>query len=867
MLRSNRKGSWDATAAANTNNNATALPSFYTTGSASSSGTLQELVSNSSFNNNSSNNNINATIMTSTPSIPFPTLQKRRKRRFLLGGSSSSTRSNSKVCPRRLRKSILCRSPILQLFWSVCVVACLVGTYHYVVVRPPRRHTFGHAHSLGVYADTLTTDTTNMEVPLNEKERQLLQNARRRAEQQQQHHHQYHQNNRAMLPPKPPTNGWYDVVVLGTGPAGLTAALFAARAGLSTLVLGSDGGSLLSETHLLQNFPSYREEESLLLDNDGGGGSQWLDKTKQQAAQWGASFVQAGILVDRMNIVQEHDTEQQDAATKTKSFDLQVQVGADYLHIYARSVIVATGATGRRLGLPLENELWGKSVHSCAVCDGSSYVDKTVVVVGGGDAAIDGALLLARYAREVILVHRRPDLRASNQRNVALVQSTPNIRLELSYTVERLETMTATTNVSHPQQILTAVELKHIDTHATQRTPCDGVFELIGSTPNTKWLLNSGDDTSNNTPQMDETGFLLLSANNQIMETRTATTLEGVFAAGEVTDKIYRQAITAAAEGAQAAMDAERWLRVHPASMSHIIMKGGAPAIPLQKVLLDPLPSSDNKGLPEFQTDFMHRTDDSKIDPLGIDNTDSSSDDCDLTQEACITKLVNRYPVVVFSKPWCPYCRKALEALSAEGLSDGHKSLHIVDLSLLGEKMRKVQGMLNEMTGRRTVPNVFLGGVSIGGGDETSRFHRDGTLRIKLNDAKAFDEGGKQHGSQEEDSCDDLTQEACITRLVNRYAIVVFSKQGCPHCRRALEALAMEGVAQGESPHLHVVDLTTMADQKRIQDQLESMTGRRTVPNVFIGGSSIGGGSETVQLQRSGDLRTMLEKVRAFSKI
>jgi len=666
------------------------------------------------------------------------------------------------------------------------------------------------------------------------------------------------------------------VIVLGTGPAGLTAALFAARAGLSTLVLGSDGGSLLSETHDLQNFPSFTNEK----------GPAWLQSTKQQAAQWGASFVQAGILVDKMTsttmTVSSGSGSGSGSGGSSSSTDNNEELSPIFslsaanvggknkaLSLQARSVIVATGATGRRLNLPLEQSLWGKFVHSCAVCDGSSYVNKTVVVVGGGDAAMDGALLLARYARQVILVHRRPELRASNQRNVELVRSTSNIRLEIPFEIKRFETSTnsITKGKSNSQQVvLTGVQLQHAETQVLQHAACDGVFELIGSTPNTSWLQSNDATEKSKLPQTNKDGFLLLSNSNA--GTRTATTLEGVFAAGEVTDQIYRQAITAAAEGAQAAMDAERWLRAHPvppvsavaaaaAKTNDIPLQVVLPATSLQKELADgeAHPTPTGRQIPNEEQD-------SKEDEL----------DCEMTQQECITKLVSRYPVVVFSKPWCPYCRKALEALVAEGLAEGHDNLHIVDLSLLGQKMRKVQGTLNELTGRRTVPNVFVGGTSIGGGDETIMFHREGTLRTMLVEAKAipgeaFSNEGKNASRQtkeSEDNCTDLTKEKCITQLVNHYAVVVFSKETCPYCRQALEALALEGLILGSSK-LHVVNLSAMADMQQIQDQLENMTGRRTVPNIFLGGSSIGGGSETVLLQRNGDLRSMLKKIQALS--
>lgn len=626
-----------------------------------------------------------------------------------------------------------------------------------------------------------------------------------------------------ILPPKPPSNGIYDLVVLGAGPAGLTAALFAARAGLSVLVLGSDAGSL-SETHQLENFPSW------WLAEGEAGGPLWLQTTKQQAAQWGATFAQGGLLVEKMQQVEDD-----------KTFQLEI---SNNLQTNARAVVVATGATGRRLGLPLENELWGKSVHSCAVCDGSSYVNKVVVVVGGGDAAVDGALLLARYAKKVIMVHRRNELRASNSRNIELLKATSNIEMEMPYAIANFETSKTkkrnpATNAYEEHYVLTAVDLKHRESGAKQRIVCDGLFELIGSTPNTHWLKGSG-------AQLDEGGFLTLS--NPSGETRTATSLEGVFAAGEATDQIYRQAITAAAEGAEAAMDAERWLRNRPAPAKRASSNRNS-AIPLQTVLVQ-----DNNNAPPEQAQDPGRErehEPNKPNP-------PEEDDCDLTQEECITKTVNKYPVVVFSKPWCPFCRKALEALTAEGLPEGHPNLYVVDLSLLSPKTALVQNTLQSMTGRRTVPNVFVGGSSIGGGDETSKFHREGRLQGMLVRAKAIDEDV----GNEESPCDDLTREACITQLVNDYPVVVFSKPSCPHCRKALEALALEGLTK-QSKSLRVIDIKSMPDMTQIQDALERMTGFRTVPNVFVGGKSIGGGSDTVQLQRSGELGAMLTKVHA----
>jgi len=616
-----------------------------------------------------------------------------------------------------------------------------------------------------------------------------------------------------IIPPKSPDHGIYDVVVLGAGPAGLTAGLFAARAGLSVLVLGSDAGSL-SEAQRLENYPGWP-----LLE----GGPRWLQTTKRQAVRCGATFARAGLLVENIR-----------AGEEDNYFALEV---TGDLRTSARSVVVATGAKGRRLGLRFENLLWGKYLHSCAVCDGSSYVDRVVVVVGGGDAAVDGALLLARYAKQVILVHRRPELRATNARNVKLLWKTPNILVQVPYTIRKLETYLSKKRqednnaVIEDHHVLIGVELQEEETNATIHISCDGVFELIGSTPNTDWLKGSS-------AELDTNGFITLS--NPSGESRTATTMDGVFAAGEVTDQIYRQAITAAAEGAEAAMDAERWLRNHPVPEYAGVER--SESIPLQIVPMQGAVLEQNREQAE-----------------PIEPKSPEEDDCDLTQEECIRTTVDRYPVVVFSKPWCPYCRKAMEALAAEGLPEGNANLLVVDLTLLGDKTRVVQGTLQSMTGRLSVPNVFVGGTSIGGGDETINLHREGKLHSMLVFAKAI-EGAVQ---KEDSPCDDLSQETCITQLINRYPVVVFSKPGCPHCRRAIEALALEGLPE-ESRNLHVVDLRSMQNMQQIQDRLESMTGQRTVPNVFVGGSSIGGGSETVQFQKIGKLRTMLAEAHAI---
>ena len=216
-----------------------------------------------------------------------------------------------------------------------------------------------------------------------------------------------------------------------------------------------------------------------------------------------------------------------------------------------------------------------------------------------------------------------------------------------------------------------------------------------------------------------------------------SSSVPGVFAAGEVTDSRYKQAITAAAAGAQAAIDAERWLRSSSgsSSSSSFGVKVGAPRRPpdLDIPLQNNIPTlHESKSIQQKQQQPKTKT-----------KQQQDYDDCDLTLPDCITALVHKFPVVVFSKPWCGYCRKALEALSLEGVRVGEPALHIIDLSsssnTANNKARQIQTTLQSMTGRRTVPNVFVGAQSIGGGDETVSLHQAGKLRSILQAAGALD--------------------------------------------------------------------------------------------------------------------------------
>ncbi|GAX23679.1 thioredoxin reductase (NADPH) [Fistulifera solaris] len=446
-------------------------------------------------------------------------------------------------------------------------------------------------------------------------------------------------------PPHP--DGTYDVIILGSGPAGLSAAVFAARSTLSVLVLGSLHGGLLSEATSLENFPGYTSTDSL----------QWLQSTQKQAQDWGATMALPGLTAQ--SITQSNHT-----------FQIKTE-----LKVYqSRALIVATGATPRRLHLPKEDDFWGTFIHSCAICDASAYgPHDTVLVVGGGDAAVAAALYLSRIVGQVIVVHRQTDFtRPKNYAAVEQMKSSPKVRVLTPYVV--------TSWMLDPSQtLLVGAQLEHASSKKRMEVKVHGAFLLIGAIPNTGFLRGL--------VALNEEGFIAVSRDNQ------GTSIPGLFAAGEVVlDRGgYRQAITAAAQGAQAAMDAERWLA--------------------QRGRLEAGPRNDGA----IQRRVM-RTDPPR-----------PAEGCDLTQIECLKDVVHKYPLVVFSKFSCPYCGMALEALGIIGANP-----HVIDLTYYGPKAHLVQTALAQLTGRRTVPNVFIGGESIGGGQETVQFQRSGQLKEKL---------------------------------------------------------------------------------------------------------------------------------------
>jgi thioredoxin reductase (NADPH) len=302
----------------------------------------------------------------------------------------------------------------------------------------------------------------------------------------------------------------HDLIVVGGGPAGFTAALYAARADLNPLVIeGFQWGGQLMITSDVENYPGYA---------DGVLGPAMMADFRRQAERFGAEFVT-------------------DDVTRVDFSDrpFGVWIGDDEYR--ARTVIVATGASARQLGLESEVALQGRGVTYCATCDGAFYRDKEVVVVGGGDSAMEEALFLTRFASRVTVVHRRHEFRASQiMENRA--REHDKIEFMTPYVVEEV--------LGVEGGKLEGVRLRHVETGEVTDYETDGLFVAIGHDPNTKLFLDWLDH--------DENGYLVTNPRT------TETNIPGVFAVGDVQDHVYRQAVTAAGSGCMGALDAERFL-------------------------------------------------------------------------------------------------------------------------------------------------------------------------------------------------------------------------------------------------------------------------------------------------------------------
>jgi thioredoxin reductase (NADPH) len=306
----------------------------------------------------------------------------------------------------------------------------------------------------------------------------------------------------------------HQVVIIGSGPAGLTAAVYAARARLEPLLVegvveGGPTGGQLTLTTDVENYPGFV---------DGIMGPELILQMRAQAERFGTRFVTEDVV--KVNLDQ-------------RPYTLETASGES---IRTEALIVATGAKPRRLEIPGEEELWGAGVSACATCDGFFFRDQHVVVVGGGDSAMEEAMFLTKFASKVTVVHRRDQLRASQ---IMQDRAFANDKIDWVWNAVPIRVNGADGKVS-------SLTLKDTQTGAESDLPADGLFLAIGHIPNT-WLFDGTLDT-------DEEGYLIVD------EPSTRTNLPGVFACGDLVDHTYRQAITAAGTGCAAALDAERYL-------------------------------------------------------------------------------------------------------------------------------------------------------------------------------------------------------------------------------------------------------------------------------------------------------------------
>jgi thioredoxin reductase (NADPH) len=303
----------------------------------------------------------------------------------------------------------------------------------------------------------------------------------------------------------------YKVIIIGSGPAGFTAALYASRANLEPIIFeGQQPGGQLTITTDVENYPGFPK---------GIMGPEMMELFREQAHRFGAKSIYKSITkVD----------------FSKRPFKLTDEEGAEYL---SETVIIATGASARLLGLPKEKELMGYGVSACATCDGFFFKGKKIMVVGGGDTAMEEANFLTRFATEVTIVHRREELRASK---IMQERAFKNEKIKFLWNSEIVDV------IGDPASRVKGVKIKHTRTGEVTEMPTEGLFIAIGHRPNT--------DIFKGVLDMDENGYLITK------DKSTKTNIPGVFACGDAQDHYYRQAVTAAGSGCMAAIDAERFL-------------------------------------------------------------------------------------------------------------------------------------------------------------------------------------------------------------------------------------------------------------------------------------------------------------------
>ncbi len=305
------------------------------------------------------------------------------------------------------------------------------------------------------------------------------------------------------------------LVILGSGPAGLTAALYSARANLSPLLIeGNEPGGQLTITTEVENYPGFEH---------GIQGPEMMDVFRRQVTRFGTRFMTGAVTEARLG---------------KRPFELV----ADGKIVKAEAVIISTGASAKLLGIESEKRLMGYGVSACATCDGAFFKDKEAIVVGGGDTAMEEANFLTRFVTKATIVHRRDALRASKIMQDR-VRRNPKIAFIWDSAIDEI--------FGDPKNGVSSVRLKNLKTGATADHKTDAVFVAIGHQPNTEIFKGQ--------LAMDEIGYLKVKSGS------TYTSIEGVFAAGDVADSVYRQAVTAAGTGCMAAIDAERWLEAQEA--------------------------------------------------------------------------------------------------------------------------------------------------------------------------------------------------------------------------------------------------------------------------------------------------------------